>query len=68
MFGRSYKADVNIRCDLNAPGHQALIEKGKTYYIVNSGKAQGKYHSRHCYEAALAHYEYLEKELKNGKS
>lgn len=66
MHARAYKAETAVRCDLNAPGHNALIPKGQTYYVINEGKAQGKYHSFRCYEAALRHYEALEKDMQHG--
>lgn len=36
------------------------IEKGRTATQIRDGKAQGMYHGRMCYEAALRHYEELE--------
>lgn len=40
-----------------------VIDKGRTATQIREGKAQGLYHGRRCYEAALAHYEELEGNL-----
>ena len=57
-MARSIKVETPIRCDWD---HKA-IEKGKYATQVIEGKAQGIYHGRLCYEAALENMEDLEKE------
>ena len=54
---RSIPAKVSERCDFC---HKP-IEKGKPIYQIVEGKAQGKYHGRRCYEAALTNYEETQK-------
>lgn len=63
VLGRSIKIETNIRCDYC--GRQ--IEKGKFGVQVTGDpeevKAQGMYHGRLCYEAALNDYEDKKEEL-----
>jgi len=57
-MGRIIKVGPNsgkIRCDFC---HKP-IEYGKTATQIKEGDAQGIYHGRRCYEAAIKHYEQL---------
>ena len=63
VMARQIKATSPMRCDLQAPNHSQLIQAGRVGYQVHSGKAQGTYHGRQCYEVARAQYESKEKEL-----
>jgi len=62
ILGRKIKVETNLRCDFD----RGLIPVGKyATQIVGdpqTTKAQGIYHGRLCYEAALKHYEELLKE------
>lgn len=61
MMVRKIKLDTNLRCDLVHPGHSQLIPlrpdaNGKKHAYamqVVEGEAQGIYHGKQCYEAAL---------------
>ena len=63
MMGRSMRMDTPRRCDFdNLP-----IPKGK-YGLEVTGdpervKAQGFYHGRNCYQAALTNYEKKQSEF-----
>jgi len=62
IFGRTLKPEKFKRlCDLQAPGHNRIIQPGKAAVRITSGDAQGLYHGRRCYEIALKQY----RELKN---
>lgn len=58
VMSRRIPAESNLRCDYC----HKLIPKGKHAHQITEGKAQGIYHGRQCYEAALAEYENLQKE------
>lgn len=57
-LARAIKAGVNLRCDFC----HKQIPKTKVAYQIKEGKAQGIFHGRHCYEAALKKYKDLEKQ------
>ena len=67
LLARSIRAESNLLCDWRAEGHNPIIRKGKhaTQVVGEGVKAQGLYHSRACYEAALQHYEELERGEQN---
>lgn len=62
LMGRSIKITSNLRCDFD----HKIIPQGKYATQIRgdeSVKAQGIYHGRLCYEAALKDYEEKMKEL-----
>lgn len=64
LLARKIKVETNLRCDFD----NKVIPIGKYATIVRGEqtlKAQGTYHGRPCYEAALRHYKELEKEMKS---
>lgn len=70
MMARKIPVTTSLLCDLEVEGHNRLIPKGKFATQVigdETVRAQGIYHGRHCYDAALAHMEQIEKEEKHGK-
>ena len=56
ILARKIKVTTNLRCDFD----HGIIPKGKHATQVigdpETVKAQGMYHGRQCYEAALADY------------
>lgn len=59
-MGFQRKVNTNIRCDFD----NKVIPKGKVAYEIKMGEAQGTYHGRFCYEAALKKYKDLKKASK----
>ena len=57
-LARAIKPGANLRCDFC---HKQIL-KGKVAYQVKDGKAQGIYHGRQCYMAALKKYKELEQQ------
>lgn len=68
LLARKIKVESNLRCDFD----HLIIDKGKFATQVagdpETVKAQGIYHGRQCYEAALQDYTQKKKEidLENG--
>lgn len=72
LRARKIRVETNLRCDYD----HLTIEKGKYATQVvgdeQTIKAQGIYHGRFCYEAALADYNEkkeqfdMQEEVKNG--
>lgn len=67
LLGRSIKMDGAVRCDFcNRP-----IERGKygLQIVGDPGtvRAQGMYHGRGCYEAALSHYDEVKNKVEEEK-
>lgn len=67
MMVRKPIAQTAIICDWDEhdPFHRK-IEKGKPIFQIRGDetiKAQGNYHSKQCYDAALAKYKELKEEL-----
>ena len=64
LLARKLKVEANIRCDFD----HRIIEKGRyaTQVVGDPDvvKAQGIFHGRQCYEAALSDYEQKLKEVK----
>jgi hypothetical protein len=58
LMGRQIKITTNLRCDFD----HSIIPVGRVGYQITQGKAQGMYHGKLCYEAALKKYEELEKQ------
>lgn len=64
LLARKIKVETNALCDLDIEGHNRIIPKGKYLTQIIGGddiKAQGQYHGKQCYDAALEHYKTLEK-------
>lgn len=71
MMVRKIQATSSMLCDLQIEGHNRVIQKGKYASQVTGEddvKAQGIYHGKQCYDAALEHYAALEKEAIHGTS
>lgn len=63
LLARKIKVDTNLRCDFD----HLVIERGK-YATQVAGdpevvKAQGIYHGKQCYDAALSDYQQKIKEV-----
>ena len=72
LLGRQIKIETSRPCDYEHPDNplQRIIPKGKIgYQIVGDEniKAQGLFHSRFCYEAALKNYNELTKKMGTGE-
>jgi len=59
MMGYQRKVTTSRRCDFC----NKIIPVGKVSYEIRSGDAQGTYHGRQCYEAALKKYRELQNKL-----
>lgn len=57
-MARKIPITTQLRCDFD---HQ-IIGIGKFATQVTEGEAQGIYHGRNCYEAALGYYRKLKQE------